>query len=214
MKPPIPARPLVFAAALAALVPLTAGITPTSSAEFWQKSVAAERSANYEQALKDVFNYKAQGGDPYLASLRAAWLSYQMKDYAKARVFYEAASKAAPGAVTPLLGLANTGLAEQNWKTVESAARAALRIDPGNYTAALLSGQADYNRGDFAAAARAFERVAALYPEDPVPLSWLAWCKLNQDDKRGAKALFERILVLSPDYPYAQQGLELCTKKS
>jgi tetratricopeptide (TPR) repeat protein len=213
MKPTIPARPLVAAAAFAAIVSLTAGTTPNGSAEFWRKSVEAERSANYEQALKDVFNYKAQGGDPYLASLRAAWLSYQLKDYAKAKVFYEAASKASPSAVTPLLGLANTGFAEQDWKAVESAARAALRVDPGNYTAALLLGQADYNRKDFPAAARAFERVASLYPEDPVPLSWLAWSRLNKADKRGAKALFERILVLSPDYPYAQQGLDLCLRK-
>ena len=94
------------------------------AADAWQQSITAESSSDFTTAMQQVINFKNAGGDPYLASVRAGWLSYQAKDHEKAVQFYTAAAKQEPRAITPHLGLTYTFLEMQKPKEALTAARA------------------------------------------------------------------------------------------
>ena len=202
-----PARSLILLAACVAAFATESTADPST---FWQASLAAENQKNYDQALKDAYNFQAEGGDRYLAAVRCGWLLFQKGDLTKSAGFYEAASKQAPSALAPYLGLAKIAYAQSDWKRVVSCCAQALRFDAGNYTALLLSADAYYKLNDYAAAIHYAQPLMNFYPDDPAPASIAAWSYLNKRDKRMAEILFKRVLLLSPDYSYAKQGLEIC----
>jgi tetratricopeptide (TPR) repeat protein len=189
---------------------LGAGILPADPTAYWQSSLAAEKKNDYDQAVKDIYNFQAEGGERYLASVRSGWLMLLKNDYAKATGFYEAASKLNPSALAPYQGLAKIAYAQNDWKAVNAACASILRFDPGNYSALLLTSEASYKLGDFSTVIRYCTPLMNFYPEDPAPASLAAWAYLNKRDKRLAEILFKRVLLLSPDYAYAKQGLDIC----
>lgn len=197
---------------LAFITVISLGVTrlPADPATYWKSSLAAEKNNDYDQAIKDIYNFQAEGGDRYLASVRSGWLLLLKKDYAKATAFYEAASKISPSALAPYQGLAKIAYAENDWKKVNSACASVLRFDPGNYSALLLMADASYKLGEFSTVIHCCTPLMNFYPDDPAPASLAAWAYLNKRDKRVAENLFKRVLLLSPDYAYAQQGLDIC----
>lgn len=188
---------------------------PLNAAErlnYWDRSVQAEESGNLEQALKEIFNFAAEGGDRYLASLRAGWICYQRQDYPQAAKYYETAVQVMPGAITPRLGVAAVAYRQKDWQGVQKAAENALKLDSGNYQAGLYAGEAAFQLRRFADAVRVFSQMQARYPEDTVVTSWLAWSSFYRGDIREARILFSRLLTLDPDYPLASQGLASTSK--
>lgn len=195
------------ALAVTAVLLTAANVSAADKINYWDRSIQAEESGNLDQALKEIFNFSAEGGDRYLSSLRAGWLSYQKQDYTQAAKFYETALQIAPSAVNPRLGAAAVAYRLKDWNGVQRAAEAVLKLDPGNYQAGLYAGEASFQLRRFADAVRVFSAMQTRYPEDKVVISWLAWSSFYRGDIREARILFSRLLLLDPDYPLAVQGL-------
>lgn len=203
--------PIRFVLCLLFLMLVAAPFSSAESAEdYWRSSVNAEQQGDYNQAIKDVYNYKAKGGDPYLFAMRAAWICTKAGEKDKAASFYEMANQSSPQAINPMLELAKLAYARQDWKATVRSAGGVLRVAPGHYNAGLMAGEASFKLGNYSAAYQIFSTLAKGYPEDATVLSWQAWCLINKRSKVGARRLFEKVLLLSPGHPYAAQGLKLC----
>ncbi len=94
--------------------------------EAWQQSLIAESNSDYAGALESVLAYKSAGGETYLAAVRAGWLSYLNKEYAKAIQYYTTAARQEPRAITPHLGMMNVYQAQTKPEDVLRAAREVL----------------------------------------------------------------------------------------
>ncbi|MEO6848926.1 MAG: tetratricopeptide repeat protein [Chthoniobacterales bacterium] len=193
-----------------------AGTLHSSKAEDWEKSsglwtqsVVLEQKANYEGSLAIMGEFAREGHDNYLAMLRSGWLSYEAKQYKKSIQYYDAAARAMPTSVTPLLGLATSYRADGDTASTEKTYEQVLMRDPGNYTAALALGSYWYLKNDFYKAAQYYALVQKQYPEDTTSLSGLGWSLIYLNKKRDAQPLFQRLLILSPTYLQAKQGYDI-----
>jgi tetratricopeptide (TPR) repeat protein len=86
-------------------------------------------------------------------------------------------------------------------------AQAALAEHPNHYGGWRLLSDWHLQNNDAAAAVQAAEKMAALAPQDPVPLVYLGDLKLRLQDRKGAKIAFESAFAMDPDYEYA--GVQL-----
>lgn len=175
-------------------------------AELWQQSIAAESSQDYATALKNVLEFKAAGGETYLAAVRAGWLSYLAKDYDKAAQFYTAAAKQEPRAITPHLGLTQTFLEAQKPKEALTAARNGLNIYQYNFKLLLIAGELLFNQADYRKAETYFDRAHHLQPEDPTAMSWLGWSQIALNQARLAAPTFEKLMQINPDGYLVRDG--------
>jgi tetratricopeptide (TPR) repeat protein len=81
------------------------------------------------------------------------------------------------------------------------AARKALERGLDSAEQLALVGQALCRAGRWAEAARAYEQLAGLGPENPLPLLALAQCREALHDQAGALAAYERAVAIAPDSP-------------
>lgn len=196
-----------FGAGLAsAQTPATSG----HSAQYWQASLTAETSKDYDSALSDITAYQNNGGDPYLASLRAAWLYYLKQDYANAARAYNTAEKLEPASINPLLGLLNISEAHGDSATIEKSAEDVLHLDPLNYRAQMALAYRHYLAKEYAMALASYRRVLLYYPDDMTALSGEAWSLLYLGQQDKAEADFKTLLGVNSGDAWAQKGLELC----
>lgn len=191
---------------LLALAMSARGANLEKAAAAWQESITAESGQDYATALTHVFDFKSAGGDSYLASVRAGWLSYLNKDYDKAEAFYTSAAKTKTHAITPMLGLVYVSLAQSKTEDVLRFAKAALVIDPNNREVLLIAGEVLFNKGEHRQAERFFVKAHELRPEDPIALSWLGWSRIGQGQIRQAADQFETLMQINPDGYLVQDG--------
>ncbi len=196
-------------AALTSAAQLATPVQSNAPATYWADSVTAEANQNYAEAITKIQAFQKSGGDPFMSSLRAAWLSYSNKDYTNAALEYSAAIRLQPSALNAHLGLLSTAQALNDYSKISVAAENVLRIEPSNYTAHMALAGAYYNAGDQRRAFSAYRRVLNYYPDDLAAASGAAWSALNIGDKTTAAVGFKRILSMSPDYSMAQRGYEL-----
>jgi len=188
----------------------TAAQTTNPSSQYWQASLTAETSKDYDSALTDVSQYQNAGGNEFLANLRTAWLYYLKQDYANAVRYYNAAEKLQPTSINPLLGLINVSEAQGDNAAVEKSAEDVLHLDPMNYRAQMAVAYRHYLAKDYAMALASYGRVLTYYPDDMIALSGEAWSLyyLGQQDK--AEADFKTLLGINANDTWAQKGLALC----
>jgi len=212
MKTSFPSRWRAFLSPCAAavlLVSAQAAVASVSNAmAAWRQSVAAEQAGDFKQARDLILQYRNSGGDPYLSSLRAGWLSVQLKDYGKAETYYEAAAQASPSAVTPLQGLILCYEASGMQNRALAAVDRLGRMSAEDRHVLFTEGRVYYNNMRWRDAERAFREAFDQAPEDANAVSGLAWTLLRASQKRDAAILFERLLMLAPQFPYAQDGYD------
>lgn len=202
---------LLFLSALGSgLVGAQSAPTANPSSPYWQASLTAETSKDYDSALTDVGQYQNAGGNAFLASLRTAWLYYLKQDYANAARYYNAAEKLQPTSINPLLGLLNVSEAQNDNTAIEKSAEDVLHLDPMNYRAQMAVAYRHYLAKEYAMALASYRRVLTYYPDDMIALSGEAWSLyyLGQQDK--AEADFKTLLGINADDAWAQKGLSLC----
>lgn len=179
------------------------------AADAWQQSLTAESSSDFTTAMQHVISFKNAGGDPYLASVRAGWLSFQSKDYEKAVQFYTAAIKYEPRAITPHLGLTYTYQAMQKPKETLIAATNGLKLDQYHFALLLIAGEQLFNQRDYRKAETYFDRAHHQRPEDPIALSWLGWAQIAQGQVKLAAPHFEKLILINPSGYMVQQGYNI-----
>jgi tetratricopeptide (TPR) repeat protein len=188
---------------------LHAADDPQKAAELWQQSITDESNQDYKAALEKIIEFKKVGGETYLATVRAAWLSFLANDHEKAVQFYTAAAKQEPRAITPHLGLVRTFQAQQKPKETLAAARNGLNIDQYNFTLLLIAGELLFNQADYRKAETYFDRAHHLQPEDPTAMSWLGWTQIAQGQARLAAPLFEKLMQINPDGYLVRDGFAI-----
>ena len=184
--------------AFACVTAVNAADKHAAISEAWQKSLTAESNSDYASALTSVLDFKSAGGETYLAALRAGWLSYLNKDYAKAIQYYATAAKQEPRAITPHLGMMYVQLAQAKPEEALRAAREVLKIDQYHRSTLLIGGEILYNQQEYRKAEVYFERAYKLMPEEPIGMSWFGWSQINQGQARLAAPLFEKLMQINP----------------
>ena len=174
----------------------------------WQASLSAEKSGDPEAALAKAAAYAKNGGDGYLATMRAGWLAHGQKKYDEASRHYLSAMRLQSIALSPRLGLLTIA---QEQSDVAAAARAGdlvLQLEPTNYRALLAVAWGAFQAKDYSKALGRYRCVMALYPEDTDAISGAAWAEFYKGQKAEARQLFRRLVSINPDFQYAKQGLE------
>jgi len=177
--------------------------------EAWQKSLTEESNNDYAAAIESVLAFKSAGGETYLAAVRAGWLSYLNKDYAKAIQYYTTAAKQEPRAITPHLGMMNVYLAQTQPDDALRAAREVLKIDQFHRPTLLTAGEILFNHQDYRKAEVYFERAYKLMPEEPIGMSWFGWAQINQGQARLAAPLFEKLMEINPEGYMVSNGFAI-----
>lgn len=176
----------------------------------WQESVARERAGEAAPALDAMVRYAREGGDTYLANLRAAWLHYGQKNHDEAVRFYQAAARLQPAALAPRLGLLNVATDKSNTTEAMKAGEQVLAVDKSNLRALYAVAWGAFQAKDYTKSSSAYRRILELYPEDTDAASGAAWSAFYAGRKTEAKRYFRIVLSVNPDYADALKGLGLC----
>lgn len=177
--------------------------------EAWQKSLTEESNQDYTAALDSVMAFKNAGGETYLASVRAGWLSYLKQDYVKAIQYYTTAAKQEPRAITPHLGMMNVYQAQMKPEDVLREAREVLKIDQFHRSTLLIAGEILFNQQEYRKAEVYFERAYKLMPEEPIGMSWFGWSQINQGQAKLAAPVFEKLMEINPQGYLVRDGFAI-----
>lgn len=170
-------------------------------------SYKSEAAGNYSAGVSELKAiYKP---DNYNLNARLGWLLFLSKQYTESVTYYDRAIKLKPYVLEARFGMIKALNSLESWDKVKEQYEAILKIDDQNTTALYWLGVLLYNRKDYNAAARNFERIVNLYPMDYGSVIMLAWAKYYQGKSPDARILFNQALLLSPNDPSAIQGLNL-----
>lgn len=168
-------------------------------------SYKSELSGDYAMSVSSIKAvYQA---DNYSMNARLGWLLFLSKQYTESVNYYDKAIKLKPYAIEARFGMIKACNALESWDKVKEQYEAILKIDPQNTTSLYWLGVILYNRKEFDAAAKNFEKIVNLYPMDYGSVIMLAWTRFYQGKKTDAKVLFNQALLLSPNDTSATTGL-------
>ncbi len=176
------------------------------SAAFY-KSYEFEKTTNYTAAIKELANIYAP--NDYFLNIRFGWLYYLLKNYTESIKYYQKSIDLKPYAIEAKFGCIKPLSALEKWDKVEEQYLQILKIDSQNTVANYWLGVIYYNRKDYMAANKLFEKVVNLYPLDYDSVIMLAWTKLNTGKMNEAKVLFNHALTLRPNDKSSLEGLKL-----
>lgn len=180
---------------------------PTAWQNAFYKSYEAETNEKYTAAINELMAvYKA---DDYFINLRLGWLNYLARQHAKSEQYYRTAIRLKPYSIEARFGVVKPLSATAKWDQVKLQYLEVLKIDPQNTFASYWLGVIHYNRKEYTAAVKLFEKVVNLYPLDYDSVIMLAWTKLNLGKTGEAKLLFNHALTLRKNDESALNGLKL-----
>lgn len=175
--------------------------------EAFTQSYYYEKVGNYSSAiasLKKVYDVSS-----YELNLRLGWLNYSAGLYKESMNYYQLAINLMPVSIEARLGYVYPAAAFSNMTEVVNQYTKILEIDPQNSTANYRMGYIYYDKKDYAAAYKYFEKVVNLYPFTYDGLIMFAWTNFQLGKTREAQVLFNKVLLLAPGDKSATQGLSL-----
>jgi tetratricopeptide (TPR) repeat protein len=171
------------------------------------ESYKSELGGNYVVAVSQVRSVYRP--DDYNMNARLGWLLFLAKQYTESVNYYDRAIKLKPYCIEARFGMIKALNALESWDKVKEQYENILRIDSQNTTSLYWLGVLLYNRKEYDAAARNFEKVVNLYPMDYGSVIMLAWARYYQGRTADARVMFNQALLLSPNDASATQGLNL-----
>jgi tetratricopeptide (TPR) repeat protein len=176
------------------------------AADQFQRSYDSEALGKLQDAVTALDALPAPQHDGYVAQLRRGWLLYRLGKHAESIDAYAKAIAQEPRSVEARVGVLLPAMALRRWADVESGAREALRLDPGNYLANLRLAFAMYNLGRHAESAAVYKRLAEGYPSDVEVRAGLGWALLKSGKAAEAAAEFRSVLEVAPKNALALDG--------
>jgi tetratricopeptide (TPR) repeat protein len=173
----------------------------------FSESYSLEYNKKYADAIAVITKQKAE--QKYEGMVRLGWLHYLNKQYNQSVQYYQQACGSMPYSIEAKLGLIKPLSALENWNQVVEQYDAILKIDPQHYTANYWSGVIKYNRKQYEAAQKYFEKLINLYPFDYDANHMLSWTYLYLGRKNDARLLFNKTLLIKPEDASCLQGLGL-----
>ena len=198
-------KKLTFTIVLLFIYNMSEAQTEALQQKAFAASYTAEGKYNYTEAINQVINiYQEQS---YEMNLRLGWLYYLVKNYSNSIKYYEKATVLKPYAIEAKFGLIKPLVSIESWDKVIKQYEAILNIDAQNTLANYYLGYAFYNRKQYEAASKHFEKVVNLYPFDYDNSIMLAWTYFRLGKNNEAKLLFNKVLMMSPNDASALEGL-------
>jgi tetratricopeptide (TPR) repeat protein len=161
----------------------------------FSKSYVSSQSGDYIgaiNALKPVYD-KAS----YEINLRLGYLSYLAGQNKESMAYYKLAIDLKPKALEPRFGYVYPAAAFGQTDELIAQYTTILQIDPQNTIANYRQGYIFYQKKDYTAAYKYFNKVVALYPFAYEGLVMYAKASLQLGNKEEAKKLFNQVLLLS-----------------
>lgn len=172
------------------------------------ESSQAEAKGDYAAAIKALaVPYHVHPKD-YLLNLRAGWLYYLARDYAKSAQYYHTATVAATRSIEAKLGAMLAGLAQEKYTVVEAQGETLLQRDRGNYYGNLRLAVALRLQKKYASADKIVQRMLAAYPNDVYWLNESGQLSLAEGKKEAAQRAFTDVLALDPENYTATQAMK------
>jgi tetratricopeptide (TPR) repeat protein len=178
------------------------------AADQFQRSYDAEAVGKTQDALTAIDALPAPQHDGYVAQLRRGWLLYKLGKHAEAVDAYGKAIALEPKSVEARVGALLPAMALRRWADVESGAKEALKLDPGNYLANLRMAFAVYSLGRYPDAATLYRKLAEGYPSDVEVRSGLGWSLLKAGKGAEAAGEFRAVLDVAPRNTLAAEGMK------
>ena len=141
--------------------------------------------------------------------MRAGWLHYAAALYTESQNYYKKAIALKPYSIEAKLGYVYPAAALGNMDQVIDQYNNILEIDPQNSTVNYRLGLIYYNKKDYKAAYKYFEKVVNLYPFGYDALLMYAWSNYQLGKNKETKILFKKVLLLVPNSQSALEGLSL-----
>jgi tetratricopeptide (TPR) repeat protein len=170
---------------------------------------------NYELVAKSDYKgaiaalSRSYDKSSYEMNERLGWLNYSLGLHKEAIAYYKTAIALKPksiearfGIVYPLAALGNSNELVEQYQGI-------LAIDAQNSLANYRMGYINYEKKDYAAAQKYFEKVVKYYPWGYDGLLMHSWNYLRQGKNAEAKAGFQKVLLLAPGDKSALEGLAL-----
>ncbi|MES2274895.1 MAG: tetratricopeptide repeat protein [Bacteroidota bacterium] len=199
-------KKLFFAAGLLFMGTWVHAQSSTSAMEkAFHNSYADEAKKNYQAAINDMMPYYADNN--YEVNLRLGWLYFLTKNYTSSQTYYLKAVNLKPNAIEAKFGYVKPLSLLESWDKVLDQYSAILKIDPQNTQANYWTGIICYNRKQYDAAIKYFNKVVVLYPFDYDGNQMLGWSYLFSGKKAEARACFEKGLMIKPEDASCTDGL-------
>lgn len=193
---------LVLTGALGAVAQGNAGV-----GDLYRDSYRLEAAGNARGALEKMVEVRAKAGPSYFVTVRSAWLAYATKNYDGAAQGYREASRLAPKAVEPRLGLSMVLLAQGKWRDLDRACRDVLQLDPSNAVARARLAHALYMVGNYPDSATTYRKLVEEYPAELDHRTGLGWSMMKMGRRAEARGMFAEVLAVSPDNASAKAGM-------
>lgn len=174
--------------------------------EAFSKSYAFEKKQDYKMACGALLEYYDENS--YEINLRLGWLFYQSGQMENSLKYYNRAAQLMPMSEEAKFGLIYPLSMLNRWDDVAAQYLKILANNPQNTRANYNLGLISYNKTDYDAAYRYFEKVVNLYPFDYDGLLMFAWTNLKMGKNKEAKVLFQKVLLYSPGDTAAQRILK------
>ncbi|OYU96069.1 MAG: hypothetical protein CFE21_06565 [Bacteroidetes bacterium B1(2017)] len=195
---------------LGMLLVATINANAQNLSEIFAKSYAAEKNANYTEAIAAM---QAQTyTSSYEVNLRLGWLYYADKKHSESVAYYQKAIALKPLATEPLWGIIYPLSVQEKWTGVEQAYKDILKLDPRNSKANYYLGSIYFYRKDYTTAKKYLQEVIALYPFDKDANLLYGWSQYYLGNTSEAKNAFNHVLNSKPDDSSAKEGLALLNK--
>lgn len=199
---------LIGGSALSSATALAAAVDDQKIARLFESSFSHENQGETDAALNDTLQIVRIDANHYVANLRAGWLYYQKQRYSDSVRFYVQATKLAPLALEPQLGLMLPLMGAARWKEAERVARRVLEQAPRSYLARTRLAHVLLSQGRYSAAETLYEGVLTDYPSDVDVMLGLGWVYVWNGRKLAARAIFERVLAIRRGNVSAIAGLQ------
>lgn len=179
---------------------LVAADGPSSTpAESYKNSFIAEKSYDYEEAIRQIIPLKEVPAYKYVAHFRLGWLYYCTANYANSRNAYQNALKIHPTSVEARVAYLLPVLAQGSYEEAETIAKQIIDTDRFNFYANLRLAYALRMQRKFAPAEKIDTQMLQYFPSDVTFMTELGLAKLGLQQNDEAKKIFAEILSVDPD---------------
>lgn len=178
-----------------------------ASSDLYQDSYDREAAGDIAGALRSLAGIPAASPEAYTRALRIGWLRYLAGEHAPAIEAYIEASRLAPKAVEPLLGMMLPQMALRRWQDAERTARSVLQRNKHSYLARSRLAFTLYNLGRYEQSRKLYSAVLRDYPSKVDMRAGLAWCLWRLGRSAEAMATFQSVLSVAPKQDSALEGV-------
>jgi tetratricopeptide (TPR) repeat protein len=186
---------------------ISAAMTQKEIENAYWSSYQYETDQKYDKAISALSRVYKEYPAAYTVNYRLGWLYYLSANYANAMQNLTTALQVYPYSVEVLNTINLINVARSEWEKVEVQSNSVFKIDYYNYYANYWYSVALIRQQKYDQAAKAADKMLAVFPTNVVFLNILAESKFLKGEKEEAVKIFESVIVLDKDNETAKYYL-------